>query len=277
MYEDLRKARPVVDFAVELSSEQVDFFWNNGYVAVERITTDDELEWLGAIYDRLFDDKTGGIPGGYFDLSRPYESAGTDLLPQVLHPAEVVPELLDTACVRNGRRLAAQLFNAAESELEVWGHMIQKPARIGAELPWHQDEAYWHPGYVYRAMGLWMPLDPATSESGCLSFLPGSHRGEVRPHKHIADDPAVHGLVTESFDASGAVEVPLSPGAATLHHCRTLHRSAPNRSAHIRRAVANEFQLPAVKNRTPDSRPWLADQVRAWAKREPIAASKGQT
>lgn len=274
MYEELREARPQVDFEVELSRAQIDFFWENGYLALERITTDRELEWLSELYDRLFSDKHAGVPGGYFDLSRPYDAAGEDLLPQVLHPAEAIPELLETACVRNGRRIAAQLLGADESELDVWGHMIQKPAHTGAELPWHQDEAYWHPGYDYRALGLWVPLDPATPESGCLSFLPGSHRGEVRTHKHIGDDPAVHGLVTDDVDGSRAVEVPLAPGAATLHHCRTLHRSGPNRSSHVRRAVANEFQLPPTKRERALRRPWVVDGARAWAERSLFAGKE---
>ena len=44
-----------------------------------------------------------------------------------------------------------------------------------------------------------MPLDAATIESGCMRFIPGSHRGEVRPHRHLGDDADVHAL----FDRTG--------------------------------------------------------------------------
>ena len=71
---------------VRLTAEQVDQFHRDGFTSVERITTDEELEWIRPIYDHLFDRK-GAFKGGYFDLARPYESDGLDLVPQVLVPA----------------------------------------------------------------------------------------------------------------------------------------------------------------------------------------------
>ena len=34
--------------------------------------------------------------------------------------------------------------------------------KVGDSLPWHQDEAYWDTAFAYRALGVWVPLDPAT-------------------------------------------------------------------------------------------------------------------
>ncbi len=96
---------------VRLTAEQIAFFWENGYVWVERITTEEELARLGELYDELFRDKRGGVRGGYFDLSRPYEAAGEDLLPQILLPELIHPELRESLFFRNGRRLAAQIFD----------------------------------------------------------------------------------------------------------------------------------------------------------------------
>jgi ectoine hydroxylase-related dioxygenase (phytanoyl-CoA dioxygenase family) len=147
--------------------------------------------------------------------------------------------------------------------------MILKPARVGGELPWHQDEAYWEENLAYRAIGCWVPLDPATVESGCMHFLPGSHLGGVRAHRHIDDDPNVHGLLTDDVDPSTAVPVPIEPGGATFHHCRTLHHTTPNLSDRVRRAWANEFQVepvPVPEDEIPD-RPWLRAGREAWADR----------
>ncbi len=261
---------PRTDLKVHLTPEQVASFHEQGFLAVGRITSDAELEWLAEIYDRLFEAHQSGVPGGYFDLSRPYDSDGPDLLPQVLRPELLHPELYQATYFRNARRIAAQLLGTDEAALEGWGHLIQKPARIGGELPWHQDEAYWDPRLEYSAVGVWMPLDPATLESGCMEFIPGSHRGEVLPHRHIGDDPAVHGLVSDGVDASGAVSVPVAPGSATVHHCRTLHHSRPNTTGRVRRACATEFQLEPRRRARPAERPWVRETARAWRKRGAI-------
>ena len=148
--------------------------------------------------------------------------------------------------------------------------MIRKPPRIGDRLPWHQDEAYWDPSMVYRALGCWMPLDDATLENGCMSFIPGSHFGEVLPHRHVGDDPTVHALFTTPADAdiARAAPVPVPAGGAVFHHCRTLHASGPNTTDRVRRAYANEWQLrPRKADATPD-RPWMDEFKAAWASRK---------
>jgi hypothetical protein len=267
MIDELLARRPEVDFEPELPADRIEAFREQGFTSLPRITSDEELAWLSEPYDWIFAEKLQAVPGGYFDLSRPYESDGPDLQPQILSPESRFPVLRKTALFRNGRRVAARLLGVAEAELRGWGHMIRKPARVGAPLPWHQDEAYWDPGFDYVALGCWMPLDPATLESGCMRFIPGSHRGDVRAHRHVGDDPNVHALQTDEVDASRAVALPLAPGGAIFHHCRTLHASGPNTSPNVRRAWANEFQLPPAPRRESVSRPWIDEGKRAWERR----------
>jgi ectoine hydroxylase-related dioxygenase (phytanoyl-CoA dioxygenase family) len=255
---------------VRLTDEQVASFHRDGFAWVPRITTDEELAWLEPLYDHLFSEKRGAWKGGYFDLARPYESDGDDLVPQVLMPEMRFPQLHQTNIARNARTIAAQLLGLPENDLKTWSHMILKPPHVGGPLPWHQDEAYWDTDLAYRALGCWVPLDPATTESGCMHFLPGSHRGPVRPHRHIGDDPAVHGLETDVPDDSDAVAVALRPGGATFHHCRTLHMTTPNVSSRPRRAWATEVQvepIPLPEGEHAD-RPWVEAGKEAWARRE---------
>jgi hypothetical protein len=273
LFEELLARRPEPDFAIELSPARVAEFRERGFVQVPRITSDAELDWLRELYDRLFEERLQAVPGGYFDLSRPYDSPGEDLQPQILAPEVRFAELRSTAFWTNGRRAAAQLLGVEARALRGWGHMIRKPAKIGAPLPWHQDEAYWDPAFDYVAVGCWMPLDPATLESGCMRFLPGSHRGDVRVHRHVGDDPSVHALVTDDADERSAVAVPLPAGGAIFHHCRMVHSSLPNTSDHVRRAYANEWQLPPLRRATPFVRPWIDAGKRAWEARERSARS----
>ena len=61
------------------------------------------MAWIAERFDELFADKQGGIPGGYFDLSRPYDAPGQDHLPQALFPEQRFPELRDDAFHRNAQ------------------------------------------------------------------------------------------------------------------------------------------------------------------------------
>jgi ectoine hydroxylase-related dioxygenase (phytanoyl-CoA dioxygenase family) len=228
---------------------------------------------LREVFDLLFSERRAGFDGGYFDLSRPYDADGDDHLPQVLFPELAVPKLEQTLFRRNARLIAARLLGVEPDALEVWGHMISKPPRHGHATPWHQDEAYWPPDKHYFATGAWMPLDDVDLENGCMCFIPGSHEAAVLPHRHIGDDPAVHGLeTTVAVDDSTMVAVPLRAGGATFHHPRILHYTPPNVSDRPRRAFASEYQTPPTIRETPEHRQWFDDGAAAWERRS-IAGS----
>ncbi len=254
------------DFQVEVTDEQVAFFKENGYLSIERITTDEEVEWLKGIYDKLFGERVGEQDGAYFDLAGKIGHDGRDVLPQVLGPERHFPELRDTIYYRNARHIASKLFGRDEDTLTAGGHMILKPPHYGAETPWHQDEAYWPEEILPLSVSAWMPLDPATAASGCLHFVPGSHRDHIHHHEHINHDPSIHGLFTEEVDVSKAVACPLAPGGATFHHCRTLHFAGPNTTPNPRRAYIVVVNAPPQRLETPLVKPWLQAEREALAK-----------
>jgi hypothetical protein len=248
---------------VDVGDAEVARFRADGFLSLERITTDAELAWLTETYEALLAE-----PGAAFDPSRPYLSAGEDRLGQLLFPEQRAPELRETLYYTNARRVAARLLGVGEAELVAWGHLIHKPARSGHETPWHQDEAYWEPDFDYRALGAWLPLDDVDQRNGCMCFLPGSHRGDVLPHRHVGGDPAVHLLeIDGGLDVSRAVPVPLRAGGATFHHHRTVHGTAPNTTDRPRRSWATELQTPPVRREQRAERPWVDEGKRAFAER----------
>jgi len=81
---------------------------------------------------------------------------------------------------------------------------------------------------------VWIALDAATEENGAVEYLLGSHH-ELRPHKPSGVKGNSMGLAEEPVAGQfplflGTVEA----GDALIHHCQTIHRSEPNRSAHPR-------------------------------------------
>src|SRR5712664_1220880 len=72
--------KPTTDFPVDLTDEQVAFFRDNGFLSIDRITTDQEVERLRGIYDRLFTERLGEEKGEYFDLAGPRAHDGREVL-----------------------------------------------------------------------------------------------------------------------------------------------------------------------------------------------------
>ena len=79
---------PSTDFEVDVTDEQVAFFREHGYLAVERLTTDEEVEWLRAAYDAFEAAPRSGFPDQLFDVARPYGSTEEPELGQLLFPEQ---------------------------------------------------------------------------------------------------------------------------------------------------------------------------------------------
>lgn len=241
-------------FSLQLSHEQIDSFAREGYLRLKAITTADEVERVCGVYDRLFAERRGREVGDQFDLAGADEEDRPAALPQILHPSRYASELADSQIRTAGEAIARALLGPEATFIE--DHAILKPAGHGAPTPWHQDEAYWDPGFEYRSLSIWVPLQEATIENGCMQFVPGSHRGEVLPHHAIGHDPRVHGLEVDAADVSGKVACPIPAGGATVHHCRTLHYAGANLTEAPRRAYIMTFGLPPRALGTPRHFPW---------------------
>lgn len=214
---------------------------------------------MRTIYDRLFNNKVGWEQGDQFDL------AGTDDgeadLPQLVRPSRYAPELKETEYLRNARSIARQLLG--DDMLEANGeHMIYKPAGRGAATPWHQDQAYHAPDQYYRGVNFWMSLDRASIDSGCLHFVPGSHKLDVLPHHPIGHDPRIHGLEVDNPAewADKGAPCPVAAGGVTVHACYMLHYAAANTSDRPRRAYTLTFRCPPEKRATPVDNYWKREQ-----------------
>jgi len=99
-------------------------------------------------------------------------------------------------------------------------------------VSWHQDIRYWGLDTA-DLVTVWMALSPATLESGCMRVLPGSHRGELMPHKdeYKPDNLLTRGQeIAVEVDESKAVAMPVQPGEVSLHNVRLAHAAGPNRS-----------------------------------------------
>ncbi len=258
-----------------LSPEQITRFREDGFLAIPGLTTTEEIGRIRAIYDRIFDEKAGYVRGKHLDMvSAEDDPATTPLLSQILNPAEFAPELRETLFRRNALIAARQLLG--DDATPWFEHAIRKPARHGAATPWHQDEAHRDDvGVTYRQISIWLPLQDATVENGCMRYIAASHRGPVLTHRSPNNDPRIMALeCSDGFDESSAKHVPLQPGDAVVHDARTLHGAGPNTTGEARRAYIMAFRGAVVS--APDFRgyPWNLEKrtaaqarARAWENR----------
>ena len=127
---------------------------------------------------------------------------------------------------------------------------IGKPPGTAA-VQWHQDYSYW-PLDRCHGLTMWLALDHADVDNGCLRYIPGTHRlGEKRPadffvgtSQPVGDD--LPPLAAEAH-ADRAVDAPVAAGSLLVHHPLVWHMSPVNESMRPRHAWSLTWLLPDVR------------------------------
>ncbi len=127
-----------------------------------------------------------------------------------------------------------------------------KPANGGHATPWHQDGEYW-PITPLATCTVWIAIDSATIENGCLRVIPGSHRDKalLSHHTNFSDDVTLNQeLDNHNYDESEAHNIVLEAGQISLHDVYLVHGSEANHSSHSRRGMTLRFMpTTSVYNR----------------------------
>jgi polysaccharide pyruvyl transferase WcaK-like protein len=134
------------------------------------------------------------------------------------------PVCLEVCARMYGPRSPISIFRAM---------IMNKPARQGTVLPWHQDG-----GDVWKLdrdplVTIWVALDPATTANGCLEVVPGSHLLGL-----LTDEGSTLSLEDAERHCPPERRLPLEvePGHAVVLHNWLIHRSGVNPSPITRRA-----------------------------------------
>jgi ectoine hydroxylase-related dioxygenase (phytanoyl-CoA dioxygenase family) len=118
-----------------------------------------------------------------------------------------------------------------------------KEANSPGFVSYHQDSTYWglDPSDVMTA---WVAFTDANLESGCMHFLPGSHKGDQIPHVDTfhKDNLLSRGQeIAVDVDQSKTVDCILRAGEMSFHHIKVVHGSGPNRSRDRRIGLAIRY------------------------------------
>jgi ectoine hydroxylase-related dioxygenase (phytanoyl-CoA dioxygenase family) len=209
-----------------LTDEQVRQYHRDGYVVARGLFDAEEIGLLrrAAKEDKALDDHAYG---------KADDQGGVIRLSLWNHPGDGIYGMI--ARCRSVVDSAEKLL-----EGEVYHYhskMIMKEPRVGGAWAWHQDYGYWYQNGVLFPMltSVFIAVDPATRENGCLQVLKGSHLAGRIEHVLTGDQAGADlERVNELARRLELVHVEMEPGDAVFFHANTLHRSDQNRSEHPR-------------------------------------------
>lgn len=201
----------------------------DGVVRVPNLIPADKVAEIRREIDRYIAEKFAALPKTDYVLEK--DGSSVRNLWRLDHHDDYFRALRDDADIRN---LIAPLVHGEPFCVGV--ETFNKPARVGSDVPYHQDNAYFCQSPP-DLLTVWIAIDPVTVANGAVYYIKGSQHTLV-PHKPslvpgnsigLAEPPATP--ISQQFCAT------LSPGDAILHHCQIIHHSGPNTTDLPRRGL----------------------------------------
>jgi ectoine hydroxylase-related dioxygenase (phytanoyl-CoA dioxygenase family) len=220
----------------QLTSDQVEFYRENGYVAGIKMLNDDQLNVLREELAALVDPAHPGHEL-FYEFNANESADPQQILFHALGAWRIQPGLHDLLWHPAFVVPAAQLLGGA---VRFWHDQIfYKPAKHGGVVIWHQDYSYWTRTQPMAHISCWIGLDDSTRDNGCVHYVPGSHRWQLLPRTSFANDMnAVLDSLTPSQRAEfKPVPIELKAGECSFHHPLMVHGSYANNTTRPRRAV----------------------------------------
>lgn len=232
-----------------LSNEQVEHFHEYGYLSGIKLLDENQVEVLRRELDEIRDPKH---PAHHLFYEF-HTNESTDLNSVLFHSLghwRITVGFHDVLWNPGFVMAAHQLLE--EKAVRFWhDQLFCKPARHGGGVAWHQDYSYWTRTVAMQHLTCWTALDDATTENGCLHYIPKSHQWGLLDAPELAGDMEglMEYLTKEQKEQFEPVPIELKKGYATFHHPLMVHGSFRNNSENSRRAfVLNVFADGTTSN-----------------------------
>lgn len=261
----------------QIDGEALDRYGDEGYIAFPELMAAEEIDpardaLAGVMRTMLVDAKAGradytppnlGKTGNYdgawirrpgtktamlfehsFDPMAVDEDVALNRVRNIYYYDTEHPLFAQMVELRRIKGIAEQLLG--EEAVLFQSMALVKPALIGSEKPWHQDNAYFKYAPLDKVCGFWMALDDAAKENGCMHVLPGWHRRGGLKHFHAGDCQ----IMPDRLTSGKATAVELPAGGAMFFSGMLPHQTPPNRSPKARRAL--QFHYRGVSTQMVD-------------------------
>lgn len=224
------------------SQDQLNLFNEQGYLCLGKVLTDSELNALQSRIDAIMMGEVR-YPGMYFQLDSETGSygeigSGGDWVEPSLNYRKIQDLEMDELFLRYMqhpiyRAITRRLVGENVSIFRAM--FMNKPAKRGTFLPYHQDAgSQWHLDRDPE-ITVWTALDKASIDNGCVQVVPGSHKLGLlseRGHTITPEQEAEHAPDEKS------IFLEVEAGEAILLHNLLLHRSGINKTERPRRAFS---------------------------------------
>lgn len=227
----------------------------------------DDVEQAKAALSDLIHQRTPWDKRLYVQQEPYYKQGGTDervtdpelQIRKVFYFVQLEPRLEKLASHPRLMHLLDQLIEPGHRLIQDMA--LIKPPFHGSEKPWHQDTAYFDWTPLGGVIGVWIALDPATVENGCMQVIPGTHLEGPAPHFHIRDCQ----LGDDRVQVDRAVVIPLKPGGVLFFSGLLHHGTPPNTSGDRRRALQFHYAAAHCRNMTFQEHAELFNEGGAYA------------
>jgi ectoine hydroxylase-related dioxygenase (phytanoyl-CoA dioxygenase family) len=245
----------------DVTSEQIDRYRRDGFLVIDNFLTPSELaEWRSAVCEAVEERDGVKIPGT--DLKTGHDDGinqDTD------YYANVFDQLINLwQTNRRVRKLmmspqlgkAAALLSGAKG-IRIWHDQALFKGPWGNPTGLHLDVPYWSFN-APDAISIWVALDDATPDNGCLYFLPGTHQKTGYRDVGITKNMKAIFTLYPELAALEAVAAPMKAGSASFHNGLTIHGAGANMTPRPRRAMTCAYMPEGAtfngqKNVLPDA------------------------
>jgi phytanoyl-CoA hydroxylase len=249
--DDALRATVIPEHRARLAPEDLTRFRDDGYLALEGVLSPaDVVASLGALRDLVLDRVRYS---GVWVQQEPFFSGGGEdaraadpelRVRKLAYFVKAEPRLAAMAAHPRLSAILDQLIGARHRLIQDMA--LLKPPFKGSEKPWHQDNAYFDWTPLDGVIGVWIALDEATVENGCMQIVPGSHRAGPSPHYHVRDCQ----LPDDRIAREDIHVVPLKPGGALFFSALLHHGTPANLSAQRRRALQFHYTSALCRRMT---------------------------
>lgn len=244
-----------------LTQGQIEQYHTDGYLVVENLISQDDVQKAFASISRIIagDLVALNIEKAYTDGKREAPADKELRVRKLMHFVGVDEHL---KYLSEHPTLVEYCEHLVDDKVRMAQDMaLLKPPHVGVEKPWHQDDAYFLVDPPEKVVGVWIALDEATTENGCMQVIPGSHRLGPKPHYHIRDCQ----LPDERVDVAHAVQIPLKPGGALFFSGLMHHGTPDNHSPKRRRALQYHYMGLSCTKLTPEQHGKMFNEAGVYA------------
>ena len=215
------------------ATEQQAFYEEQGYLVFPELLTLTELATLRAALAELRQQAaTLPEPNRHFVIAEGDD--GEKHLLRIAHPIAYHQAFYDLVFHPKILDVVENLIGP-NIQLRHTSLNMKPPTGYSAWL-WHQDYPFF-PHTNYDLLAVMIFLDDATTENGCLTVLPGSHKAGPRFHDIPKSGPWRLKEREDIQDRSRWLPLPVPAGGMELHHCNLLHGSGVSKNNQPRSAV----------------------------------------